>query len=357
VTRRRIALVLSGFPRRSETFALAEVTELDDRGLLAAVFSTKPGEPGEPQPAARRLQSRVQMLSGNADAQAAEAAWHLDGTPIAGVHAYFAHTPAEVGSALARSLGVPFGFSMHARDARKIAREQLHHQARHAACVVACNADVAHELDGSGAAVQIVPHGVDLDRFRPRPSSAAPIFRLLAVGRLVEKKGFDVMLDALATVPVAWRLRLVGDGPERERLTEQARKLGIADWVSFLGAMTHDAVPSEYSQADALVVPSVLDRSGDRDGLPNVVLEAMASGVAIVATDIGAIPSAIRDGDTGLLVPARDRVALAAALAHLGRDPDLRRSLGNSARESAERRFDGRRCARRLVSVIREAYV
>ena len=354
--RRQIAIILSGFPRRSETFALADVSALDDQGLVAAVFSTKLGESGVAQPDVRRLTPRVHMLSGGPDAQAAEAACFLEGTAIAGVHAYFAHTPAEVGAALARSLGVPFGFSVHARDARKIAREELHRRARAAACVVACNADVARELDGSGARVRIVPHGVDLDRFRPGRPASRPGLRLLAVGRLVEKKGFHVLLGALAAVPLAWRLRIVGDGPERERLASQARTLGIADRVSFSGAMTHDALPSEYSHADAVVVPSILDRSGDRDGLPNVVLEAMASGVAIIASDMGAIPSAIRDGDTGVLVPAGDGSALAAALTRVGRDPELRVSLGASARAAAERRFDVRRCTSRLATVLREAY-
>jgi glycosyltransferase involved in cell wall biosynthesis len=355
--RRRIAIVLSGFPRRSETFALADVSALADRGLVAAVFSTKPGEQGVPQPAARRLQRHVHTLTGDAAAQAAEAAARLEGVAIAGVHAYFAHTPADVGASLARSLGVPFGFSMHARDARKVSQEALHERALRAACVIACNSDVARELDGSGARVQVVPHGVDLDRFHPRQRASAPVLRLLAVGRLVEKKGFHVLLDAVAAVPVMWVLRIVGDGPERDRLASQARALGIADRVTFTGEMTHDLLPSEYGRADAVVIPSVLDRSGDRDGLPNVVLEAMASGIAVVATKMGAIPSAVRDGETGVLVPAGNRDAIVAALTRLGRDPELRAALGASARGTVEKQFDLRRCTRRLASVLREAYV
>ena len=355
----QIVIVLSGFPRRSETFALSEVSALDEQGLVAAVFSTKPGETGCPQPQAWRLLSRVHMLSGEPNVQAAAAARRLDGTPVAGVHAYFAHTPATVASSLAQLLGVPFGFSVHARDARKIARDELHARARRAACVVACNTDVARELSGSGAHVQIVPHGIDLRRFapaRPDVSATHPQLQLLAVGRLIEKKGFDVLLDALPLVAVPWTLRIIGDGPDRDRLTAQARALGLSSRVSFCGALTHHALPLEYQNADAVVVPSIIDRSGDRDGLPNVVLEAMASGRAIIATDTGAIASAIEDGDTGVLVRAGDRVGLARALERLGMNPKLRAELGAAARAAAERRFEVGACTRRLASVLREAY-
>ena len=352
----QLAIVLSGFPRRSETFALAEIAALDARGLVATIFSTKPGESGDPQPLARALASRVHLLSGDPGAHGAEAASVLGGARIAGVHAYFAHAPAAIGQRLARSLGVPFGFSVHARDARKVSKQELHTRARDAACVVACNADVARELDGSGARVQIVPHGVDLQRFDARPRTADPLFHLLAVGRLVEKKGFDILIDALSVVTVSWHLRIVGDGPERDRLTAQAQRLGIADRIAFVGSMTHDALPREYENADVVVVPSVVDRFGDRDGLPNVVLEAMASGRAIVASDTAAIPTAVRNGDTGVIVPAGDRAALARALTRLAAHPPLRAALGVAARQSAERQFDVDRCTDRLASVLREAY-
>jgi len=303
--RHQLAVVLSGFPRRSETFALAELNALDERGMLAAVFSITPGDDGAVQPMAERLRSRVRRLSpGGAAAQAAEAAQALQTAAVSGVHAYFAHAPAAVAAELARRLRVPFGFSAHARDARKVPRADLHERARAAACVVACNADVAREFDGSGARLHLVPHGVDLERFRSQPRAWSTVFRLLAVGRLVEKKGFDVLLDAVATLPRPWHLRIVGDGPERDRLVDRTRRLGLADYVSFCGAMTHDALPAEYRWADAVVVPSVRDRSGDRDGLPNVVLEAMASGAATVAADTGDIRSAIDDGVTGLVVDA-----------------------------------------------------
>jgi glycosyltransferase involved in cell wall biosynthesis len=351
----RVVMIVSGFPRHSETFALTELNALNRAGMLAAMFSTKPGEDGPCQPSAQPLLARVRLLAGDPATQAAEAARQLAGIRVSGVHAYFAHVPAEVAGDLARRLGVPFGFSVHARDARKIRREELFDRARRAACVVACNTDVAAELDGSGARVTLVRHGVDLDRFAARRSASGTV-TMLAVGRLVEKKGFHVLIDAVSRLAGDWRLRIVGDGPEHSALTARASDRGIADRVTFCGAMTHDVLPREYNQADVVVVPSVCDASGDRDGLPNVVLEAMASSAAIVATDAGAITSAVRDGETGIVVRAGDPAALASALSRMAAAPALRRRLGAAARAAVEREFDARSCAGTFVSVLREAY-
>ncbi|HJZ76153.1 MAG TPA: glycosyltransferase [Vicinamibacterales bacterium] len=353
----RLAIVLSGFPRRSETFALADVNALVDRGMVAAVFATKHGEEAAVQPAAARLLPRVRYLSpGTAAAQASEAASALAGSRLDGVHAYFAHTPAAVAVELSCLLGVRFGFSAHAGDARKLPRQELHARARLSTCVVACNADVASEFDGSGVPVQVAHHGVDLDRFAYRSQSPDGICRLLAVGRLVAKKGFDVLLDAVAALAGPWRLRIVGSGPEQQRLEHQVRELRLAERVTFCGPLTHDALPLEYQHADVVVVPSVRDRTGDRDGLPNVVLEAMACGAAVIAADVGAIGSAVRDGSTGLLVPSGDAGALARRLACLMRDPALRACLATRARAAVQRRFDTRRCTARFASVLEQAY-
>ena len=352
----RLVLIVSGFPRRSETFALAEIEALDRFGMLAAVFSTKPGEDGVAQPAAQRLRARVQLLAGDPPAQACDAVRRLGGLRVDGVHAYFAHTPAAVASDVAGALRVPFGFSAHARDTRKIPRVELHARARRAACVVACNADVARELDGSGTRPALVPHGVDLERFFARRRSTSRVLSMLAVGRLVEKKGFHVLLDAAARLDIFWQLRIVGEGPERDRLAAQARAAGVMGRISFVGGLTHDALPAEYSRADVVVVPSIRDRAGDRDGLPNVVLEAMASGAAIVAADAGAITSAVHDRVTGLVVPAGDAPALGRALTALAGNPGARRRLGAAARARVERDFDARKCTERLAQVLREAY-
>ena len=165
----KIAMVLSGFPRRSETFALNEVWALEQRGALAAIFATKAGEPVATQPASQALLGKVQVLTECEGApQAEEVIRLLNGIRVSAIHGYFAHAPAEIAELVSMQLGIPFGFSVHARDARKVTPEILSARARKAACVVACNRDVAWELQDSGAQVHLVPHGVDLERFAPQ---------------------------------------------------------------------------------------------------------------------------------------------------------------------------------------------
>jgi glycosyltransferase involved in cell wall biosynthesis len=353
----RIAVVVSGFPRRSETFALNELVALEERGLLAGVWATKPGDGGETHPAYARLAHRTEWLAPGTPAEQGRALGaRLAATSIDAVHGYFAHAPAEVAEHAAERLAVPFGFSVHARDARKVAAAALAARARRAACVVACNADVAGELGGAAPLAHIVPHGVDLERFQPSPAPAAPPVRVLAVGRLVEKKGFDILVEACAGAADAFTLRIVGDGPERARLQERIRHHRLDRRVELVGSRTHAELPSEYAAAHVVVVPSVVDATGDRDGLPNVVLEALASGRPVIATRVGAIESAVRNGETGLLVPPRVPHAIADALSALAADAGLRDRLGAAGRRAVGRHYDLAACSRRFASLLEEVY-
>jgi len=299
----------------------------------------------------------VSCSSYTASAQAADAERQLAGVPVAAVHGYFAHRPAVVAEDLARRLRVPFGFSAHARDARKVPRHELHARARRAACVIACNADVAREFDGSEAHVAMVPHGVDLQRFRARHQAPSPCFSMLAVGRLVEKKGFHVLLDAAARLDFPFRLRVVGDGPERERLLRMVEMHGLLERVTLEGSLTHAELPEAYAGADAVVVPSIQDSSGDRDGLPNVVLEAMASGRTVVASDVGGIASAIEDSENGLLVPPGDPVALGDAIRRLSQSKSLREQLGRNGRRRVEQDYEVGRCSDRFHQLLTSVYL
>ena len=354
---RRVAVVTSGFPRLSETFALNELLALEDRGLLAGIFATKRGDDAPPQPDVKRLMHRVEILAGGSPRDQGR---RLAASPkmrdVAGIHAYFAHEPADVAEHAAHTLRVPFGFSVHARDARKVAPSILARRAAQAACVVACNPDVAGDLTRAGARAHILPHGVDLRRFVPTPEPAGDTLRLLAVGRLVEKKGFGILINAIALVGACVSLRIVGDGPLRAALAAQVDALGLQDRVRFVPAVTHADLPNEYAASHVVIVPSVVDSAGDRDGLPNVVLEGMASGRAIVGTRAGAIAAAIRDGETGVLVPSGSSTALAEAITRLSASAGRRHALGARARRAVERDYDVQRCAGAFADLLGGAY-
>jgi len=357
--RPRVAVVTSGFPRRSETFAVNELRALADRGVLAGIFATKPGDAGgDAQPDALSLLGLAEILPGDTPrAQGRALAARLEGRGVTGLHAYFAHAPAEVALHAARRLRLPFGFSAHAKDARKVAPAELAARARRARCVMACNDDVAAELRSAGARTDLLPHGVNLDRFR---SSAADgrdgALRLLAVGRLVEKKGFDVLIDALAAADAGHTLRIVGDGPERPRLTARVAAAGLTARVTFAGTRTHHDLPEEYQRADAVVVPSIVDATGDRDGLPNVVLEAMASGRPVIGTRVGAIPAVLKDEMNGLLIEPGSTAALAQAIRRLADDAHARKAMGRRARLTVTRDYDLARCTEKFCQAIEAAY-
>ena len=353
----KIVMIVSGFPRRSETFALGELIALEERGALAAIFATKPGDGGTAQPDCARLLERVRVLPQGSPAEQAEFVVEtLKRQKVSGIHGYFAHTPAEVAARTAARLGVPFGFSVHARDVRKVAPGELAKRAHRAACVVACNTDVAQDILSSGVPVHLLPHGVDLQRFRPQPFPITEPLRLLAVGRLVEKKGFHILLEAVARLKFPFQLRIIGEGPERERLTDMIATKELSDRVKLDGGRTHAELPEAYRRAHIVVVPSIQDQTGDRDGLPNVVLEAMASGRPVVASRISALGCAITHEETGMLVSPGDSLALAGALEQLAARPALRERLSHQGRERVERDYEVGRCTERLYHLMRNVY-
>ncbi len=355
--RTRVAVVLSGWPRVSEVFAVNELLALHRADMLGPVVALKAGEQSSTHPAVAELTPHVEVLApGKLTAKGAALAERIAGTDVAAVHGYFAHDPAAVAAIAAKLSGLPYGFSAHALDARKVPRADLTRRAEEAAVVISCNQVTADEVAATGVHPRLVRHGVDLETFPMTPPPDADPVQLLAVGRLVEKKGFDVLLAALAELHRPFHLRLVGDGMLRTSLLDQIEALGLHDRVELLGRQTHATLPALYAAADIVVVPSVVDSSGDRDGLPNVVLEAMACGRPVVASEVAAIPSAVRDGSTGTLIPPRDPSALATALAKQIDDPGLRWDMGRAGRHRVEQDFDLHRCAAEFCRTLEQAY-
>jgi glycosyltransferase involved in cell wall biosynthesis len=268
---------------------------------------------------------------------------------------------------------VPFSFTGHARD---IYTEKLNpggllpRKIRAARFVVTCTEANRRHLLGlvDGAEVHRVYHGLNADfagllADGGEPPSRNGRFRVLAVGRLVEKKGFDVLVEAVALladrgVPV--EAAIVGHpaplepgvGPELERAVSE---LGLEERVRLLGSMTQAQLFDEYRRASAFCLPCRVADSGDRDGIPNVMVEAMACGVPVVGTEVSGLPELVRSGRNGLLVPPDDPEAVADALAHLHGNPGFARALGSRAEATVRERFDGDRLARELAALFHEA--
>jgi glycosyltransferase involved in cell wall biosynthesis len=261
--------------------------------------------------------------------------------------------------AAAAAPGLPLVVSLHGSDvyvaetvwpARRAAATVF----RRAGAVTACSADLRTRALALGAPpgiVEVVPYGVDAERFRPNPFARARLRATLGIashtplvfsaGRLVKKKGFEYLIDALAAIPqdVNVQAAIAGAGDLEAELRARAEAARIAYRVRFLGNLSQDDVASWLATADIVAIPSVRDDSGNVDGLPNIVLEAMASGTPLISTPAGGIPSVVRNWHTGVIVPERSGAELAAAILTLARDPEMRVRLGEAARASVVARF------------------
>jgi glycosyltransferase involved in cell wall biosynthesis len=261
---------------------------------------------------------------------------------VARLHAHFLHTPASVARYAALLRGLPWSGSAHAKDIWTTPEWEKREKLASCEWLVTCTAANRDHLSALAppGRVELVYHGIDLKTFPKRNSpvamrdgsSAADPVVILSVSRLVEKKGTGVLLEALALLPptLAWRLVHVGGGPLKKRLARQARSLGIERRVEWRGALTQEKLLVEYRDADLFALASRIASDGDRDGLPNVLMEAQSQGVACVATRVSAIPELVHDGDTGVLVAERDPAALARALEALIGNPARRRALGQA---------------------------
>jgi glycosyltransferase involved in cell wall biosynthesis len=405
----RVAYVVRSWPRLSQTFVLNEVLALERLGVDITLFAMTRAREPVVQPQVAELRAAVHYLDGPAAWGARAhlrlaartplrylatlafaltrrgllggytqsrgmAAFHravlvaarlrdrAEGGPPTHVHAHFAHDPALVGLLVHRLSGLPFSFTAHARDLYQIPERALLGRAREASAVVTCcrsNADHIRGVVGDGGPpVELIYHGVDLGIFRPgaaRSESEVPL--VVSVGRLVEKKGFDDLLRACALLAArsrSFRCEIHGDGPCRAELEALRDRLGLAGMVTFTGARTQAELLTVYQHADLFALTPRITDDGDRDGVPNVLVEAMACGVPVVSTRVGGVGELVASGTDGLLAPAGDIAAIAACLEELLEDGGRRRRLGEAASRSAQR-FDGGAAALRLAALFGQA--
>lgn len=304
------------------------------------------------------------------------------------LHAHFIHTPASVANYASKMLGLPWTVSAHAKDIWTSGDWELAGKLATAHWAVTCTKTGHAHLQTLAAEnrdrVHLSYHGLDLDRFPPIDVGAHPTHdasgcgctpaasnprpprdgsdpqnpvTIISVGRAVPKKGYDVLLKALARLPadLHWRFVHAGDGGERAMLQRLAEEFGIAEKLSWLGAVDQKDVLAGYREADIFALACRITADGDRDGLPNVLVEAASQRLTCVATDISGIPELFEDDVNGLLVPSEDPQALAAALERAIRDPALRDRLGRAAEAKVRASFDHHTSIAQLKSLFETA--
>jgi glycosyltransferase involved in cell wall biosynthesis len=293
--------------------------------------------------------------------QAASLARALDRDGVTHLHAGFVHLPGSLAYLVARLTGRSFSLATHARDLYRAAPALLRKKLAAAEVVFTCTRyNVAHlqQLGSAAAPIRVrhAYHGTDLERFRFGPCGGNEPPVVLAVARLVEKKGLDDLMRACALLRARNRrflCHVVGTGEQQAALRQQISELGLESVVTLEGALDQDAVLAWYRRATLMALPCRVARDGDRDGIPNVLIEAAACGLPIVTTPVSGIPELIDDRQTGLLVPPRDAAALAGAIDLLLPARDLRERLRVNARQRVEATFDLRRNALAIGSELR----
>jgi glycosyltransferase involved in cell wall biosynthesis len=292
-----------------------------------------------------------------------------DAPDVRHLHAHFCHGAATVTWLASMMTGLPFSFTAHAKD---IYCESLNpagllgRKMRAARFVVTCtDANREHLLKVEPSArVHCIYHGLNAEfaSLLNQPShsqSRRRSLRALGVGRLVPKKGFDVLVEACGILHrrnVEFEALIVGEYGEHEaELRRRIRRLGLETRIHLTGPMEQSKLYEEYKRASAFCLPCRVLDNGDRDGIPNVLMEAMACGLPVITTAVSGIPEIVKNGVNGQLIPPDNAEALADALLCLDRDPHLARNLATKAQATVHERFDGERFALQLAALLREA--
>ena len=391
----KLAVLVKGWPRLSETFIAQELVALQDAGHSFDIWSLRHPTDIKRHPLHDRFKGQVhylpeylyeepdrvwaarhiaQTLPGYTEAykvwrsdlrrdpthnrirrfgQACVLAAELpEETQV--MYAHFMHTPSSVARYAAIMRGLPWSFSAHAKDiwtspdwekAEKL--QASTHGAAFGATCTAIGAEHLRSLADDPSRVDLIYHGLDLNRFPDPPTRAARApdgpFHMLSVGRLVEKKGFDRLIDAFAMLrnSLDWHWTHIGGGALGDALRERAEAQGIADRITWKGARDQPEVIEAMRGSDLFVLPSRIAADGDRDGLPNVLMEAASQLLPILSTPVSAIPEFIKTGTHGVLSDDNPS-ALASAITEMAAAPERTASMANAAysRLIAEFRMD-----------------
>jgi glycosyltransferase involved in cell wall biosynthesis len=401
-----IAVVLKGWPRLSETFIARELVALEARGLPLSLWSlrhptdtkTHPAhaavsgavtylpeylhqEPGRVFRAWRKLRWSKAYRTAKA---LFRADWKRDRTRnrirrfgqalvLAAelppetrlLYAHFIHTPGSVARYAAALTGLPFAVSAHARDIWTTPDWDLKAKLAAARFVTTCTADGHVRLQAlGGPSLALNRHGLDLAGWPTAParpardgSTSADPVTILSVGRAVEKKGYETLIDALAMLPASlhWRFVHIGGGPLLPELKARTVAHDIAERLTWRGSQSEEAVRAAMQAADLFALTPVVAADGDRDGLPNVLVEAQSQGLAVVSTSVGGVCELIIDSVNGLLCAPHDAAGIAAALARLITDPTARTTMGEAGRARVAADFAAAPGADAIAALLRQA--
>jgi colanic acid/amylovoran biosynthesis glycosyltransferase len=389
---KRVAYIVKRYPRFSETFIVNEILAHERAGLELEIISLYPPNDTHFQNTLSRVKAPVTYLSSSGLKaaefwnaltqascvvpglfsrlshskyeepsevyQAALLAKLVKEKKIDHLHAHFASTATSVARLASHLADVPYSFTAHAKDIfhESVVENELSQKLLDASAVVTVSDYNVTFLQENYAVSHLhrIYNGLELDTF----SFEAPVQRspfIVGVGRLVEKKGFSDLLEACALLTkrgLMFRCEIIGDGEERQGLEQRIKQLSLENHVRLLGARPQQEVITKIQEASVFALPCVIGEDGNRDGLPTVLLEAMALGTPCVSTDVTGIPEILRHEKTGLEVPQRDPLALAAALERLLRDKPLQMQLALNARALIEKEFDIERNAAKLREVF-----
>ncbi len=397
---RPLGVLVRIFPKLSETFILEEILGLERQGLQLRLYALAPPTDTVVHPAVARVQAPLRTapplrpaslgayardhLRAFADgpgrylasfaealrrgrrglADFARAGWlsaRLREDGVGHLHSHFISTPADVAQLAARLASLPFSISAHAKDIYLSQAYDLRRRLQAAAFTVTCTQANRATLSAVAPQAQIhrLYHGVDHQVFHPARRvlvDAVPL--IVSVGRLRAKKGLDVLIDACARLRDQSRefaCEIVGYGPEHDRLQAQIEDLGLEGQVRLVGALSREQVIERYARAAVYVQPARIAADGDRDGIPNVLLEAMAMGLPVVATRVSGIPELVDEEVNGVLVEPDDAPALAAAIEGLLRQPARGVAMACRARATVVDGFDNDRNLRLLCELLEQA--
>ncbi len=391
--KRAVAFVLKGYPRLSETFIAQEIRGLELQGMDIRIVSLRRPYDAASHPIHDEIEAPVSYLPEylhNAPFRVLASWWKVRGRPgypaafrcwlrdlkrdisrnrirrfgqalvmaaelpgdVGRLHAHFIHTPASVTRYASLITELPWTCSAHAKDIWTSPDWELKEKLASTGWVSVCTRYGAEHLRSLCALpekVRLIYHGIDLTRFadpgkragRPDGSLASAPVQLVTVGRAVEKKGIDTLLSALALLPpdLHWHWTHIGGGALLSKLKRQAESLNLEDSITWKGGLSQTDVIEHYRASDIFVLPCRIAPDGDRDGLPNVLMEAQSQALTCLSTPVSGVPELVTDGETGILVSPDDPGALAGALQKLCKDPDLRDRLGAAAQRRVRAEF------------------